>query len=195
VAIAGDVFTDNYTALANPEDAVHTLQSIKSTYGVYACMGNHDGGSTYGDMVSFLKRGNVHVLEDDYEVVDNKFTIVGRKDSSPIGAQGTPRQDLAIVLEGVDATMPIIVLDHTPSNTNLREYGSEVDLILSGHTHKGQMFPANLITSLVFDVDYGYYQKNPDSPQVIVTSGVGVWGPPFRIGTNNEIASVIMDFE
>lgn len=87
--------------------------------------------------------------------------------------------------------MPVIVMDHQPAN--MIEYGNEVDLILSGHTHQGQIFPANLITNAMFTVDYGYYQKDKDSPQVIVTSGVGTWGPPLRIGTNSEIVQITIE--
>jgi len=193
VVMAGDVFNDNFRALSNPDDAVRSLQRIKSTYGVYACWGNHDGGKTLDEMLQFLEQGNVRVLQDEYVVVGNTIIIVGRKDSSPIGYQGEPRKELSYVLEGINAGLPIIVLDHNPAN--IREYGNEIDLILSGHTHRGQMFPANIITDLIFTVDYGHYQKNTNSPHVVVTSGVGIWGPPFKIGTNNEIASILVEFK
>lgn len=79
-------------------------------------------------------------------------------------------------------------MDHTPSN--LGQYGNKVDLILAGHTHKGQIFPGSLITKLIFEVDYGYYQKDANSPHVVVSSGVGTWGMPMRVGTNNEIVCI-----
>jgi len=192
VVIAGDVFNDNFGALSNSDDAVLSLQHIKSTYGVYACWGNHDGGKTLDEMFRFLERGNVKMLQDEYFVVEDKFIIVGRKDSSPIGNQGEPRKEISHVLEGINEKLPIIVLDHNPAN--IKEYGNEIDLILSGHTHRGQMFPANFITNLIYTVDYGHYQKDTASPHVIVTSGVGVWGPPLRIATNNEIVSILAEF-
>jgi len=192
VCIAGDVFNDNFTALPNPAQAARSLQSIKSKYGVYACMGNHDGGKTFDEMLRFLEQSNVRALLDEYTVVEDKFIIVGRKDSSPIGKQGEARKEINHVTEGMNKNMPVIVLDHNPAN--IKEYGKDFDLILSGHTHKGQMFPANFITHLIFDVDYGYYQKDKDSPHVVVTSGAGVWGPPLRIATNNEIAHIMVEF-
>jgi len=193
VIIAGDVFNDNYKTLQNPDEAIPSLQSIKSKYGVYACFGNHDGGDTYDEMLNFLEKGNVIVLQDEYMVVENKFIIAGRKDSSPIGAQGEPRKEFSYVSEGIDGSLPIIVIDHNPAN--IQEYGNEIDLILCGHTHRGQMFPGSLFTNRMFIVDYGHYQKDANSPYVIVTSGVGVWGPPFRIGTNCEIVIVLVRFE
>jgi len=192
VVIAGDVFNDNFRALSNPDNAVRTLQSITSTYGVYACWGNHDGGKTFDEMLRFLEQGNVKTLQDQYVVIEDMFIIIGRKDSSPIGSQGDPRKELSHILEGMDKSKPIIVIDHNPAN--IKEYGNEIDLILSGHTHKGQMFPGNLVTKRIFTVDYGHYQKKKNTPHVIVTSGAGLWGPPFRIGTNTEIASILVNF-
>ena len=54
------------------------------------------------------------------------------------------------------------------------------------------MFPFNLITNAVFDVDYGYYRASDDSPQVIVTSGAGTRGPPQRVATDNEVAEILV---
>jgi len=194
VCIAGDVFNDNFKALPNPAQASHSLQSIKSKYGVYACVGNHDGGKTFNDMLRFLEQGNVKTLLDEYAVIEDKFIIIGRKDSRPIGGQGEARKKITNVIEGMNEDLPVIVLDHNPAN--IKEYGKGIDLILCGHTHKGQMFPGNIFTNLIFDVDYGHYQKDKDmgSPHVVVTSGVGVWGPPFRIGTNSEVAQILVEF-
>jgi len=193
VLIAGDIFNDNFNALPNPAQAAQSLQNIKSKYGVYACVGNHDGGETFNEMLRFLEQGNVRTLLDEYAVVEDKFIIAGRKDSSPIGNQGEARKEINYIIEGMNKNMPIIVLDHNPAN--IKEYGNEIDLIFAGHTHKGQMFPANIITRLIFTVDYGHYQKDKNTPHVVVTSGAGVWGPPFRIGTNNEIARILAEFK
>jgi hypothetical protein len=81
-------------------------------------------------------------------------------------------------------------MEHNPSHID--EYGSEADLILAGHSHRGQMFPGSLVTRAMFTVDYGYYQADANSPHVIVTSGVSTWGPPMRVGTNNEIVSITL---
>jgi len=62
--------------------------------------------------------------------------------------------------------------------------------VLSGHTHGGQLFPANLITKVIYTADYGHYQKEPGAPNLIVTSGAGTWGPPMRVGTNCEIVCI-----
>jgi predicted MPP superfamily phosphohydrolase len=193
VCIVGDVFNDNYNVIENPSEAIGLFKSIISTYGVYACVGNHDVGSTFGDMMDFLEQSNIKVLNDEYVVIDNQFVLIGRIDSSPIGSQsGLQRGEFSEILGEIDESMPVIIMDHNPSNID--QYGSEVNLILCGHTHKGQIFPGNLITNAMYTVDYGYYRQDADSPQVVVTSGVGTWGAPLRIGTNSEIVSVLIDF-
>ena len=193
VVIAGDIFNDNFNAVQNPEESIRILKSIKSTYGVYACIGNHDGGSTFGEMLRFLEQGNVMVLQDEFVVIENKFVILGRTESSPIGEQNVKRKELADVMAGIDILLPIIVIDHNP--TNIKEYNDNVDLFLAGHTHRGQIFPANIITNLMYkEINYGY-SKNANSPHVVVRSGAGLWGPPLRIGTNNEVVKIMVRFK
>ncbi|WP_406541347.1 hypothetical protein [Clostridium ljungdahlii] len=68
-----------------------------------------------------------------------------------------------------------------------------MDLQLSGHTHKGQFFPNNLITRFIYEDDYGYLKK--DNFNLIVTSGYGTWGPPIRIGTKGEIVNIKIKFK
>lgn len=191
VCIAGDIFNNDYKTIRNPERAIGLLQSIASTYGVYACLGNHDGGSTFHEMARLLEESDIRLLNDECVVIDERLVLWGRVDASPIGGfGGLKRKDVMDFTAPHGADLPVVVMDHNPSG--IAEYGGEVDLILSGHTHKGQIFPANLITNAVYEVDYGYYRKDADSPHVIVTSGAGTWGTPMRVGTNSEIVSILL---
>lgn len=193
ICVVGDIFNDYYGAIQKPEHAIATLQKMKATYGVYGSLGNHDGGNTFGQMIDFLERSNIQLLNDDYTVIDNRLILVGRIDPSPIGGGygEIARSSVDELFKEMNPTLPVVVMDHTPSN--LGQYEEEVDLILAGHTHKGQVFPGNLITNLVFEVDYGHYQRDDNSPHVVVSSGVGTWGMPMRVGTNNEIVSIQLD--
>ena len=191
VCLAGDIFNDDINSIRNPAGTTDLLKSINSTYGVYACLGNHDAGKTFNEMLRFLEESNVKLLKDEYVIIDEKLALFGRLDPSPIGGfAGLERKDVTDMIKSIDPGLPILVMDHNPAN--IGEYGGEVDLILSGHTHKGQIFPANLITKAIYTVDYGYYRKDSGSPQVIVTSGAGTWAMPMRIGTNNEIVSITL---
>ena len=186
VCIAGDFFDTDFASVQNPESAIQTLKKIRSTFGTYACFGNHDGGRTYKQMENFLEKADIKLLSDEYTVIDNRLVLVGRMDSHPIGGYGKEqRKKLSQFFMPIDSSMPVIVMDHNPANIN--EYGKEADVILCGHTHRGQLFPGSLITDSIYDVDYGYYQKDKNSPQVVVTSGIGYWGIPMRVGTNCEV--------
>ncbi|QNU65626.1 metallophosphoesterase [Ruminiclostridium herbifermentans] len=189
VCIAGDIFDNDYYAIQGPDEISDLLKSITSTNGVYASLGNHDAGETLKEMMDFLERSNIKLLNDQHVIVDESLVLVGRLDSSPIGGfGGMSRKDLAEIIDLADNKLPVVVIDHNPQNID--EYGSGVDLILAGHTHKGQIFPGSLFTRAIYAVDYGHYQKDSNSPHVVVTSGVGTWGMPMRVGTNCEIVSI-----
>ncbi len=190
ICIAGDIFDGDATSLKNPEALQHLFREMKATHGVYAVHGNHDAGASYDQMMDFLAGAGVQVLKDEAVAIDGRVVLAGRMDSSPIGRQGEGRKALELP-QGTEE-LPVIVMDHQPGN--IKEYGGNVDLIFCGHTHQGQMFPFNLITNALFDVDYGYYQMPDNGPQVIVTSGAGTWGPPQRVATDNEIAAVRIEF-
>lgn len=191
VLIAGDIFDGNFNSLDNPNKLKEQFNSIETKYGIYVSFGNHDAGSTYKEMVDFIKSTNMKLLQDEVEIVEDAFVIVGRRDSRPIGGADEARI-VDYILDEKYRDFPVIVMDHQPSNVN--EYSNDIDLIVGGHTHKGQVFPANIITKMIYDVDYGYYRKDNYMPQAIVTSGIGVWGPPLRVGTNNEVAIINIKF-
>jgi predicted MPP superfamily phosphohydrolase len=181
--------THSEKRLQNPEKAMDLFKSLKATYGVYGVLGNHDGGKTFDKMVDFLKQSHIELLNDEYIVIDERLALFGRVDPSPIGGFGKiTRKDISEVISSLDSNMPVVVMDHTPSKLGL--YSDQVDLVLSGHTHRGQIFPGSLITNAVFEVDYGTYQRSADSPHFIVSSGVGTWGMPMRVGSNNEIVTI-----
>lgn len=188
VLISGDLFDGNYEALQKPDELVRELNRLSSKYGTYLCWGNHDAGETFKKMKKLIERTDINLLEDEVMTVEDTFLIAGRKDSRPIGSQNRQRQNIEQQLKKARADLPVIVLDHQPSNID--EYSDNADLIVSGHTHQGQIFPFNLVTKAYFTVDYGYYQKDRNSPQVVVSSGVGVWGPPMRVGTQSEIVEI-----
>ncbi len=191
VCLAGDIFNDDYHALGNPSAAIELFKSIRATYGVYACLGNHDGGKTFNEMMGFLEQSNIKLLNDEYAIIDERMVLIGRIDPSPIGGFGElKRKDMMETIASLPTNIPIVVMDHTPSN--LEQYGPEIDLVLAGHTHRGQIFPGSLFTNALFVVDYGHYQKDADSPHVVVTSGAGTWGMPMRIGTHSEIVSILL---
>jgi len=189
ICMAGDLFDNDFGAIRNPDRVREQLLALRSAFGVYACLGNHDAGSSFHQMTAFLEECGIRLLNEEAAVIDNRLVLAGRLDRSPIGANGgLQRRQMADILSGIDETLPVVVMDHNPARADA--YGSEADLILCGHTHKGQIFPGSLITSRMYTVDYGHARPDENGPQVIVTSGVGTWGPPMRVGTDCEIVTI-----
>lgn len=189
VCIAGDFFDSDFSAIRDPERCARTLRGLCAKYGVFACLGNHDAGSTAEAMLDFLPQCGIRLLDECFTELDGSLTVVGRLDRSPIGGYAQKgRGAFSDAVFGADTSLPAVVLDHTPSH--IREYPGWVDLILCGHTHHGQIFPGSLFTNLLFPVDYGLYRETEESPTVIVTSGAGTWGLPMRVGSDSEIVSI-----
>ena len=207
VCIAGDIFDNDYDAISDPEGVRNALKSIKSRYGVYACWGNHDldepilAGFTFGGkkkdqadprMEQLLRDANIHLLTDEAELIDDKFYVVGRNDSSRTHKLGGQRLSPAQLTKDLDLDKPVIFIDHQPKQ--LQETADAgADLDLCGHTHDGQIFPGNLFIHLFWENSFGYLKK--DNMHNIVTSGVGVWGPDMRVGTNCEICPITVHFQ
>jgi len=208
VAIAGDIFDNDYDSLDNPEALIDILRNIKSKYGVYACYGNHDiaekivGGFTFNfnlfekkqsdiRMDAFLEKANIKLLMDQAVLIDNRFYLYGRPDILKPGRGIDVRKTPEEIVEGLDKTKPIIVIEHEPVQLDkLANAGVDVDLC--GHTHDGQLFPLNLTCRLIWENSYGYLKKG--NMHNIVTSGVGLYGPFMRVGTIAEICSIKVHF-
>lgn len=163
------------------------LSGISARYGVYATLGNHDRYSGQMDQfINVIEQGNMTVLYDEAITIDDSFTLIGRKDR--IDRERAPLNEL---VAGLDTSKPLILLDHQPYDLDIAEQEG-IDLMLSGHTHRGQIAPAHLITGMLFENDWGYLRKG--SLHSIVTSGFGFWGPPIRIGSRSEIVQIQVNF-
>lgn len=186
VCVCGDIFDNDYSSLNNPEQVIDTLKRIQTEFGVYVVLGNHDAGNSVEHMRSFIEKCGFVLLEEGFVTIDDSFVLVGRADPSPIGGS-TNRLQSEQLLSSLPDDKPIVVMDHNPHGVS--EYKDKAELVLSGHTHKGQCFPGSILTSLIYEVDYGY-GITKDNVKVVVTSGFGTWGMPMRVGTDSEIVSI-----
>ena len=207
VVIAGDIFDNEYEALENPEELEEIFRSIRSKYGVYACYGNHDieekilAGFTFGEkgakkssarMDEFLERSGIRLLRDEAELIDGSFYLYGRPVVSRPGRGIAERKTAAGLMRELSKDKPVLIMDHQPKELcELSAAGA--DVCLCGHTHDGQMFPANIVTGAMWENPYGYQKKG--RMHTIVTSGVGVFGPNMRVGTIAEICPVKIHFQ
>lgn len=198
VLIAGD-FVDDGTTRQQMVEACRALGSLQTTYGVYFAFGNHDKGYhdpaargfTGDDLITELKKNNVKVLQDENTLIDNRFYIIGRKDFSEI-LRGNPRQSMNELLQNLNKEKFSIILDHQPNDYN-NQTDAEADLVLSGHTHGGQLFPLNKVGEWIGanDKTYGYEKRKQTN--FIVTSGLSDWAIKFKTGTKSEF--VVIDIK
>lgn len=192
VVFVGDI-VDGGVDVFTEQKLDDVFKNIKFKYGIYAVLGNHEYISQEKEKVVFhLKKGGVQILRDQVVKIADSFYLVGRDDQSAARFSPIGRQALSKIMEGVNIDNPVILLDHQPQGLEEAEKLG-IDLQLSGHTHKGQFFPNNLITNKMFENDWGYLRKG--SFQLIVSSGFGTWGPPIRIGNKPEIVEVLIRFQ
>lgn len=184
VFITGDLFDGMDGDL---EHAVDTIGDIRSQQGIFFVNGNHETYFGLEKSFDLLKRTPVRILKD--EVVD----VQGLK---VIGI-GYPKQgekkDIVRIAESLSSAwkgMPNVLLYHAPTHIQgFQDAG--INLQLSGHTHKGQLFPFNLITKIVHKGhDYGLYTQGDYT--LYTTSGIGTWGPSMRLGNRPEIVAITL---
>lgn len=197
VVLCGDIVDENTT-----NEEMRTLfeifSSIESSYGTFYVYGNHDRqlyrtdrAYSESELRSVIEDCGIIILEDDTYSVNDEFTIVGREDNSYGGIDG--RKSMDELLNDVDMDDFILTLDHQPKQYD--ENGKAgTDLLLSGHTHGGQIWPANILFEIVKfdDAVYGYTAIDDDT-QAIVTSGLAGWGYPVKTAAPAEY--VIIDIE
>lgn len=187
VLIAGDLFDSSIRAVDRPE-IISQLKKINSKYGVYACLGNHEYLSSRGyleKLLPFYDKVNIKLLRDQTIELDNGIYIIGRDDLI-----NPTRKSLTELTKSLDPNKLWILLDHQPYHLELAEQ-AKIDLQFSGHTHQGQLWPISWITNAIFEKDYGWLEKGKSS--FYISSGMGIWGGKFRVGTNSEY--VIIDIE
>ena len=159
------------------------LREIKAPLGVYAINGNHEHyAESPNATAEYLKSAGIKVLRDEVALVDSSFYIVGRNDRSNLR-----RMNLNDLMKGLDPTKPTILLDHQPYHLEEAEQNN-IDLQISGHTHNGQFFPGNLFVKSMYELGYGYLKKGKTN--YYVSSGLGIWGPQYRIGTQSELVVI-----
>jgi uncharacterized protein len=192
VLIPGDILDSRLEPFTSQKMG-ENFKRLNTRYGVYACLGNHDGmGGKAEDAVKEFENAGMKILRDKAVLVNNNFYVIGRDDSSVYRGSEGKRKSLADILEGIDKSKPMLLMDHQPKELEITEKEA-VDLQVSGHTHRGQFFPNNLITSKIFEIDYGYLKKG--NLNTIVSSGFGTWGPPIRIGSRSEIVEISINFK
>ncbi len=161
------------------------------TYGLFAITGNHEFIGGADRTIPYIESKGIRLLKDEVINLPGGIQLVGRIDKDSRAFYGKERKTLNELMEQVDTTRPVILLDHQPFRLEESEK-SRIDLQLSGHTHNGQMWPLNYITRMIYEVSYGYLKKG--NTQIIVSSGFGIWGPRIRSGSRSEVLLINVSF-
>lgn len=190
VLLAGDVIDEDIKPVLRDSVGMALLE-LKSKYGVYAITGNHEYIGGVNDAVKYLTSHKIQMLRDAFVKIDNAFYVVGREDRDSRRFADYKRKELNKLLEGVDKSFPVILMDHQPFKLGEAEQNG-IDLQISGHTHNGQIWPFNFIVEKIYELAWGYRIKG--NTHYYVSCGVGGWGPPIRTGSRPEIINIKLNF-
>ncbi len=174
ILIAGDMIDGNVRPLL----AQGTAEELKRLNApTLACVGNHEYITGIDKSLELISQTGINLLRDSSLTIGN-VTIVGRDDR-----MNRHRKSVEQLMQTANRDNYIILLDHQPYHLEEAEQNG-VDLQLSGHTHRGQVWPLNWVTKKMYECDYGSYRRG--NTDYYVSSGMGIWGGKFRIGTDSE---------
>jgi len=184
VIFGGDIFDNVVTPFVAKYAPVFNQLSPK--HGVFAILGNHE---YYGEGVeqavqAFQDWGFTVLRDEKVRIPQLNLTLVGLDDPGRFTGNETKKSILTKDLTPGDLQV-VAVHRPTPRNADVAELYGNVDAVLAGHSHNGQMFPINLIVRRMFKNAWGA-AKFGDT-WLITTSGLGLWGPQVRIGSRSEI--------
>ncbi len=192
VVITGD-FVDDDSEKEDMLISCKALGELKTTYGVYFVFGNHDEGYfnsrsfSVDELRASLEENGVKILEDESVLINDSFYIIGRNDRSY-----TNRESMESLVSRLDKSKYMLVLDHQPSDFDAQAEAN-VDLVLSGHTHGGHIFPAGIIGVLMGSNDLAYGTEVRGNTVFEVSSGISGWAIPFKTGCISEY--VVIDIK
>jgi predicted MPP superfamily phosphohydrolase len=157
---------------------------IKPKFGKYAIMGNHEYYVGISHALQFTKNAGFDILRDEARQIAG-INIFGMDDITGRRLGAAPNNSAFEKLLTGRPDGFVLLLKHQP----VVDEKDNFNLQLSGHTHRGQIFPFRLVTHLFFPQDYGFYSLGKDKV-LYVSGGAGTWGPPVRIFAPPEITVI-----
>ena len=193
LVLCGDI-VDDHATMKEMQEVFFALSTVKTKYGIYYVYGNHDRqlysnspAYTEKELENVITDCGIKILRDEVDYINDDFVIVGREDR---GYNRAERAEISDILSQIDPETFVLTLDHQP-NEYVENSDAGTDLILSGHTHAGQLWPLNYFMDIIKfnDANYGLYTYGDMS--AIVTSGFAGWG--FKVKTAAPSEYVIID--
>lgn len=162
------------------------LKKIKSRYGVYGSLGNHEYYGDLGKNIRFCEKAGIKMLSDTAIIIDGHFIVLGQND-----IHDPDRKNLYEIRQTVNQNLPTILMRHRPIDFE-DAVNNKIDLMVSGHTHHGQLFPFQLLTMSFYELSWGHDKVK--GTHFITTSGAQGWGPQTRTTGKSEIVVVHVNF-
>lgn len=189
ITLIGGDLTDEQTSKAEMEQCIQALAPLAKRSKVFYIYGNHDlqpkirnKKFTQDEFEVRLKEAGITILNDQSTVYDN-INIIGRGDYALKN-----RMDANSLLKNIDPDRFTVLVDHQPIETRELIDSGTVDLMISGHTHNGQLFPFGYLLNLYWNCDLRYGISDQGSLTAITSSGVNAWGFPARtMGTSEYV--------
>lgn len=178
IVIGGDLI-DNSLIPLYQQKMVEELNQLKAPMGIYLAPGNHEYISGMEACEQFLKGTPIRLLRDSIVTLPNGLQLIGRDDRS-----NRRRLPIAELMKQADSAKPTLLIDHQPYEVAKKD-SLGIDIQFSGHTHRGQVWPLSLLVDNMYEQSHGYRKWNHS--HVYVSSGLSLWGPPFRIGTKSDM--------
>jgi predicted MPP superfamily phosphohydrolase len=168
------------------------FQNIPTQYGKFAITGNHEFYAGLDRALAFTKKAGFTILRGEGLTVSDLLTVVGVDDPARKRYLPDPAASEKALLEKMPREKFTLFLKHQPviSSESLGRF----DLQLSGHTHKGQIFPFNLVTKFYYRMHTGLSKINGDA-LLYVSRGSGTWGPPVRFLSPPEVTVIDITYK
>ena len=193
VLLPGDVVDEHPDPFVE-QDMISTFRQITAKHGIYAVPGNHEyiGGKSE-EIFKYLHKAGVETLRDQVIKISDSFYLAGEDDLYNKRTKADIARPEFLEEQNIDYAYPVILMRHQPLRRSQPFMTENIDLILSGHTHRGQLFPFNFITERMYKTDWGHIQEG--NAHLIVSQGYGTWGPPIRVANTPEVVCIDIHFK
>ncbi len=188
VFLLGDVFEGDYP-LDDPDAMQEALRDLDPPLGVWAVTGNHELHGGYDASIRFLEDAGIVVLRNEWREVLPGMAVGGVDDGGHGESTGEAAARIRRVLDSVPVNAATILLTHRPRKVE-EAASAGAELMLSGHTHGGQVWPFSYLARLANPLFVGRYEIG--NMTAFVTRGAGTWGPRMRLWSPGEIVKIVL---
>ena len=189
IVISGDLIDDDNSILSEPDELQKISREFcrfRSKYGTVLTLGNHDPDAADPAFRTFLDKSNIRLLHNQILELP-AVNVVGVSDPTH-----NKRIPIGTLLADANPAKPIVVVDHDPRYMDTA-VAENADLVLSGHTHAGQFFPASVLTRIALGKQRFYGHHIIGNTHTVVTSGAGFFNLPVRLGMDNEVVELVIE--